>query len=340
MRPNTERTDRVLVAASVFSTGVIVAAVFVGVRSIAWFDVLHGVPGSVDADILWRIRLPRVCLGFLSGAVLAVGGVALQAVFRNPLATPYTLGISAGAAVGAALYMKAGLSFAVGGIPGLAIAAWVSAAFATALMFGLTRASRGFSTATLLLTGVALSFFFSSVVLFIQYIGDVTTSFRVGRWLMGGLEVVGFAQVWQLAPFATIGLATVIAARRDLDLLAMGDESAASRGVVVRRVKVRLLVAVSTMVAGVVATCGPIGFVGLIVPHVGRLVVGPKHDRLVPLTLLGGGTFLILCDTAARTVIAPVEIPVGVITALLGGPFFLALLLRQRASAERERGVG
>jgi iron complex transport system permease protein len=339
MPATAERTGRLIVAAGALSVAVMVAAVLVGVRSIAWLDILRGAHTGIDSDIVWRIRLPRVCLGFVSGAVLAVGGLALQAVFRNPLATPYTLGVSSGASVGAALYMKAGYSVAVLGISGLSIAAWLSATAATALVFGLTRAGRGFSTATLLLTGVALSFFFSSVVLFIQYIGDVATSFRVGRWLMGGLEVVGFGPLTELLPFAGLGLLTLLVTRRELDLLAMGDESAANRGVDVTRVKVRVLAAVSMMVGAVVAICGPIGFVGLIVPHVGRLVIGPRHDRLVPLSLLGGGSFLVLCDVAARTVVAPVEVPVGVITALLGGPFFLALLMRQHTSAERERGI-
>lgn len=325
--------------ATLLSAGVMVAAILVGVRSIAWLDLLRGVQSGVDADIVWRIRLPRVCLGFASGAVLALGGLALQAVFRNPLATPYTLGVSSGAALGAALYMKAGTSFAVVGISGLSLAAWLAATAATALLFGLTRAGRGFSTATLLLTGVTLSFFLSSILLFVQYIGDVATSFRVGRWLLGGLEVVGFDPLLQLAPFATAGVITLLMTRRELDLLAMGDESAASRGIDVSRVKVRVLIAVSAMVGSVVAICGPIGFVGLIVPHMARVLIGPQHDRLMPLCLVGGGTFLVLCDTVARMVAAPVEIPVGVITALLGGPFFLALLLRQQNGAERERGV-
>ena len=325
--------------ATLLSAGVMIAAILVGVRSIAWLDLLRGVQSGVDGDIVWRIRLPRVCLGFVSGAVLALGGLALQAVFRNPLATPYTLGVSSGAALGAALYMKAGTSFAVVGISGLSLAAWLAATAATALLFGLTRASRGFSTATLLLTGVTLSFFLSSILLFVQYIGDVATSFRVGRWLLGGLEVVGFDPLMQLAPFATAGVITLLITRRELDLLAMGDESAASRGVDVTRVKVRILIAVSAMVGSVVAICGPIGFVGLIVPHIARVLIGPQHDRLMPLCLVGGGTFLVLCDTVARTVAAPVEIPVGVITALLGGPFFLALLLRQQNRAERERDM-
>ncbi len=333
------RGDRVLAAAIVLSAATIVVALFAGVRSIAWLDVLRGVHPALDTEVLWRIRLPRVCLGFISGAVLAVGGLALQTLFRNPLAEPYTLGISSGASVGAALYMRAGLNFAVGGISGLSIAAWTSAAAATAVVVGLTRAGRGFSTATLLLTGVAVSFFLSSLVLFVQCMGDVATSFRVGRWLLGGLEVVGFAPVWQLVPFAAVGLLTVLASRRELDLLAIGDDGAASRGVVVTCAKMRTLAAVSTMVAGTVAICGPIGFVGLVVPHVGRRLIGAGHGRLVPLCVLGGGSFLVLCDAAARTLAAPVEIPVGIVTALLGGPFFLGLLLRERARGERERGV-
>lgn len=332
-------SDRVLAAAIVLSAITIVAALVAGVRPIAWLDVVRGVPREMDIEVLWHLRLPRVCLGFISGAVLAVGGLALQALFRNPLAEPYTLGISSGASVGAALYMRAGLNFAVCGVSGLSIAAWSSAAAATVVVVCLTRAGRGFSTATLLLTGVAVSFFLSSLVLLIQCMGDVTTSFRVGRWLLGGLEIVGFAPVWQVVPFAAVGLVTVLASRREMDLLAIGEDGAASRGVAVTRAKMRILAAVSTMVAGTVAVCGPIGFVGLVVPHLGRRLIGPGHARLVPLCVLVGGSFLVLCDAAARTLAAPVEIPVGIVTALLGGPFFLGLLLRGRARGERERGV-
>lgn len=283
-------------------------------------------------EILWRIRVPRVCLGLLTGAALAASGMAFQAMFRNALATPYTLGVSSGASLGAALYMRAAFRIDAAGLDGVSLAAFGGAVLSTMLVYGLTRLGRAFSTATLLLAGVATSFSFTSLILLTQYTSDVTTSFRVGRWLMGGLEVVGFEPVWQVLPFAIIGLVAVSVLAREMDLLVVGEDLAATRGVSVEQVKRLLFFAVSIMVGGVTAVCGPIGFVGLIVPHIGRLMVGGHHRFLTPFSVLGGAAFLVTCDTVARVAIAPVEIPVGSITALVGGPFFLTLLLWGRAS--------
>lgn len=285
----------------------------------------------IEARILTEVRLPRVSLGFLAGAALATAGMAFQALFRNALATPYTLGVSAGASLGAAIYVHAGLAANVAGVPGYTLAALGGALLSIALVYGVARVTSGFSSSTLLLAGVAISFLFTSVILAIQYVGDVTTSFRIGRWLLGGLEVVGFLPVIHVLPFAAAGIGILLAISRDLDLLVSGEESAATRGVPVATVKQLVLAAASLMVAGVVATCGPIGFVGLVVPHVGRIVVGPRHRTLGPFSILAGGTFLVACDTVGRTVVAPVEIPVGIITALVGGPFFLAMLIQGHA---------
>ncbi len=282
----------------------------------------------IEARILSEVRIPRVTLGFLAGAALATAGMAFQALFRNALATPYTLGVSAGASLGAAIYVHLGIAASLAGIPGYAFAALAGALLAIALVYAIARATSGFSSSTLLLAGVAISFLFTSVILAIQYIGDVTTSFRIGRWLLGGLEVVGFLPVIHVLPFAVVGIAILLAISRDLDLLVVGEEAAASRGVSVTTVKKLIFAAASLMVGGVVATCGPIGFVGLVVPHIGRLVFGPKHRTLGPFSVLAGGTFLVACDAVGRTVVAPVEIPVGIVTALIGGPFFLAMLVQ------------
>lgn len=309
----------------------VAAGLLAGIKPLSWPEVWNG--AGVDGEIFWRLRLPRVCLGFLAGGALAAGGLAYQAMFRNPLATPFTLGISSGASFGTALYIKLGLSLGWGGLPGQSLAAFLGASLTAALVYGLTRARRGFSTTVLLLAGVAVSFCLTSLILFLQYMGDLTTSFRIGRWLMGGLETVGFAPVLQVLPFAAAGIAVVLALHRELDLLALGEDIAAARGVAVSRAKKLLFLAVSLMVGGTVAACGPIGFVGLIVPQAGRLLIGPRHGPLALFSVLGGGAFLVLCDVAARTVIAPAEIPAGVVTALLGGPFFLALLLRGHPGA-------
>ena len=288
----------------------------------------------IEARILSEVRLPRVSLGFLAGAALATAGMAFQALFRNALATPYTLGVSAGASLGAAIYVHLGITASLAGIPGYAFAALGGALLSMMLVYAVASATYGFRSSTLLLAGVAISFLFTSVILAIQYIGDVTTSFRIGRWLLGGLEVVGFLPVIHVLPFAVAGIAILLATSRDLDLLVVGEESAAARGVSVTAVKKLIFAAASLMVGGVVATCGPIGFVGLVVPHVGRLVLGPRHRTLGPFSVLAGGTFLVACDAIGRTVVAPVEIPVGIITALIGGPFFLAMLVRGH---ERQR---
>jgi iron complex transport system permease protein len=285
----------------------------------------------IEARILSEVRLPRVTLGFLAGAALATAGMAFQALFRNALATPYTLGVSAGASLGAAIYVHMGITANLAGIPGYVFAALAGAVLAIALVYAVARATYGFSSSTLLLAGVAISFLFTSVILAIQYIGDVTTSFRIGRWLLGGLEVVGFLPVIHVLPFAVVGIVILLAISRELDLLVVGEESAASRGVAVTTVKKIIFGAASLMVGGVVATCGPIGFVGLVVPHIGRILLGPRHRTLGLFSMLAGGTFLVACDAVGRTVVAPVEIPVGIITALVGGPFFLAMLIQRHS---------
>lgn len=323
-----ESRSRFLAALAVSAAVILAGALMMGMRPLSWAEVLRGADAGIDGEIFWRIRVPRVFLGFLAGAALAVSGMAFQSLFRNPLATPFTLGVSSGASLGAAIYIRFGLAFSLAGLSGLSLMAFAGAALSVAFVYGLTRAGRGFSSATMLLAGVAISFFFTSLIVFVQYIGDHTVAFRVSRWLMGGLEVVGFDAVIKLLPFAIAGFLTILFLLHELDLLAIGEDIAATRGVAVHRVKKMIFFGVSLMVGGVVAVCGPIGFVGLIVPHVGRFVVGPRHTDLAPFCVLTGGAFLAACDAVGRTVISPMEIPVGIITALLGGPFFLFLLLR------------
>jgi iron complex transport system permease protein len=314
---------------SVAAVGTVVCAVMLGPRG----TLSPLLPDDeVEARIVTDVRLPRVTLGFVAGAALATAGMAFQALFRNALATPYTLGVSAGASLGAALYVHTGVSASMAGLPGHVAAALAGAAASTALVYAVARASVGFSSSALLLTGVAVSFLCTSLILAIQYVGDVTTSFRIGRWLLGGLEAVGFVPVVHVLPFAVIGIGTFLAISRELDLLVVGEESATARGVSVGSVKRLVFAAASLMVGGVVATCGPIGFVGLVVPHIGRILLGPRHRTLGPFSVLAGGTFLVGCDAVGRTVVAPVEIPVGIVTALVGGPFFLAMLVQGHAN--------
>jgi iron complex transport system permease protein len=287
-----------------------------------------GAESALDAQIFWQMRVPRVLLAFLAGSALSLAGMAFQALFRNPLATPYTLGVSSGAAFGAAVTIWLGVPLLGGVTP--ALASFAGAGLSVLLVWGLSRARRGMSTAAMLLAGVAVSFFFSSLILFVQFLADFAGSLRVLHWLMGRIEAVGYGGVLTLLPFSLVGSLVVLSRHRELDLFSAGEELAAARGVEVARTRGLLFLAVSLMVGGVVSACGPIGFVGMMVPHVCRLLLGPSHRLLGVASLAGGGAFLVFCDTLARTVIATAEIPVGVVTSLLGGPFFVWLLVRER----------
>jgi len=322
MRP---RTALLILLALWIATAVLTP--LVGSQPVRLADVLRGDP--TVAAIFWQIRLPRILLALLGGAALAVSGLGFQTLFRNPLAEPYTLGISSGAALGAVLALR----FEGGQFLGLSLvglASFAGALGATALIVGLALRRQGIQTSTLLLAGVAVSLSCSAIILFLQYLSDSTQTFRMVRWMMGGLSVVGYTEVLWLLPWVLGGSAALFALRWELNLLLTGEELAASRGVDLARLRRLVLLATSLMIGALVAVAGPIGFVGLIVPHILRRVVGHDHLFLVPACILGGGAFLTLCDAVGRTVMAPAELPVGILTALLGGPFFLWLLVFRR----------
>ncbi|HEY4562406.1 MAG TPA: iron ABC transporter permease [Thermoanaerobaculia bacterium] len=322
MRP---RTALLLLLALWIATAVLTP--LVGSQPVRLADVLRGDP--TVAAIFWQIRLPRILLALLGGAALAVSGLGFQTLFRNALAEPYTLGISSGAALGAVLALRLqGGSFL--GLSIVALASFAGALGATALIVGLALRRQGIQTSTLLLAGVAVSLSCSAIILFLQYLSDSTQTFRMVRWMMGGLSVVGYSEVLWLLPWVLGGSAALFALRWELNLLLTGEELAASRGVDLARLRRLVLLATSLMIGALVAVAGPIGFVGLIVPHMLRRLVGHDHLFLVPACLLGGGAFLTLCDAVGRTVMAPAELPVGILTALLGGPFFLWLLVWRR----------
>jgi len=321
---------RRLVLLGGLSLAAVAAAPLVGMKQIPLATLLH--PGGTDVPsvILWSIRLPRVLAAFLGGAGLALGGAVFQAMFRNPLATPYTLGVASGASLGVAVASRLGLSVALAwGLTTTPLAAFAGALVAVAVVWLIAWLRPGFSSTVLLLAGVAMSFFFSSLILFVQYTASLGDSFRIVRWLMGGLGSIDWSLTSQMAPFVIVGAALTLAHARELDLLSVGPEIAASRGVDVARCRMLLFLGASLMVGGVVAACGPVGFVGMMAPHICRMLLGSHHRHLLPASFLLGGAFLTTCDTLARTVLAPVELPVGVITAFLGGPFFLWLLLRR-----------
>lgn len=307
---------------------ILALAPFVGGNEVSFSAFFQGDLSETGALIFWKIRLPRSCLAWVAGAGLAMAGMVFQALFRNALATPFTLGVSSGASLGAAVGVSLGLSFQFLGFSGITAFALLGALVAITVVYGLTQMKRDCSTGTMLLAGVAVNFFFSSLILLIQYSSNFYDTFRILRWLMGGLQMVGFGAVLQLLPFVAGVFALLLLWTQELNLLTLGEEMAASRGVAVRSMKTTLFILVSVMVGTVVSICGPIGFVGLMCPHICRLLVGADHRRLLPATFFFGGAFLVLCDTVARTLFSPTELPVGIFTNFLGGPFFLWLLLR------------
>ncbi|MCP4896681.1 MAG: iron ABC transporter permease [bacterium] len=310
---------------------------WVGQESIS-ISALSDPTGTTPAGvILWKLRLPRLFGALLAGAALALCGAAFQAIFRNPLATPFTLGLASGSAFGVAAVTRAGLAVSASFFPVSSVAALVGALVAIGIVWLIARLRPAFSSSVLLLAGVAMNFFFSSLILVLQYTASLGDSYRIVRWLMGGLAGLSYSDVYRMLPFVVVGGIVILALSRELDLLSTGEDIAASRGVNVGRTRQILFIAASVMVGGIVAACGPIGFVGMMAPHMCRLVVGARHRHLLPVTALFGGAFLAICDAVARTVIAPIELPVGVITAFFGGPFFLWLLLRSSSTVRTQR---
>jgi iron complex transport system permease protein len=285
---------------------------------------------NVDAQIFFIARLPRVVGAALVGGSLAAAGVVFQALLRNPLAAPETLGVSIGASVGAVLAITLLPEFSIAGLSAVSLASFAGSLGALGVVYALATArSRGMSSTVLLLGGVVLTSFLGAVVTFIQYLADFTQTFRTVRWLMGSLDVGSYAPIAAaLVPLAVAaaGYATL---PRALDLLSLGPDAAAARGVDVARAERIALVSASLSTGAAVSLSGPIGFVGIVVPHLVRLIVGAQHRLVLPASALFGAAFLITCDLIARTAFGPVELPVGIVTAMIGGPFFLWLLLRR-----------
>jgi iron complex transport system permease protein len=302
-----------------------------GVNEIRWTDIFSKMSSeSREGSIFWKMRLPRVIMGFTAGAIFALGGMVFQALFRNPLVSPFTLGVTSGASLGAALYIYLGISFALFGLSGISYFAFIGALISVWVVWVLARAKANASTSTILLAGVAVSFFFSSLIMFIQYLSGVNQSVKISRWLMGGFYTFGYGEVMNLIPIALIGLLVIWYFSYDLNLLTTGEDFAKSRGVSTSYVLYFLIIFVSFLIGVVVSLCGPIAFIGIVAPHVCRFFIGSNHRHLTIATFLVGGSFLVLCDALARLVIAPAEMPVGVITALIGGPFFVWLLVRTK----------
>lgn len=295
------------------------------------FDTSIPFADNLDAQIFFVARLPRVLAGVMVGAALASSGVVFQALLRNPLATPFTLGVSAGAALGAILVLTFHLPSGVAGFSAVPIASFAGALGAVVIVYALARAKhQKISTNTLLLAGVTLNSFFSALILFVQFLADYSQTFRTVRWLMGDLDVSSYAPLAAALPPMLLAFGAFAVLPKRMNLLSIGDESAASRGIDVHRTQRLAFASASLATGAAVSLGGPVGFIGIIVPHLVRLLVGADHRVVLPASAFGGAAFLVACDTIARTVMSPLEVPVGIITAVIGGPFFLWLLIRSR----------
>lgn len=326
-----EQKNILIYLGAIFSAGVLIfLALFIGSSQIGPVDVaaylfnLDNVSAST-AIIIGEIRLPRIILAFIVGAGLAVAGTVFQAIIRNPMVDPYIIGISAGAGTGVMLALFLGIEIAIFNLSSLPAFAFLGAVGTVFVVYQLARVGNKLPVLTFLLAGVAVSFILNSLMSFLMVLRTENLQ-QLVYWLMGSLAGAAWNDVYMILPYFLIAFVVIIFYLKDLNILLLGEESAAHLGLNVEKTKIVLLGAASLMTASVVSVSGSIGFIGLVVPHIARMIIGPDHRKLIPLAALFGASFLLLADTAARTFMAPMELPVGIITALAGGPYFIYLL--------------
>jgi len=299
----------------------------------AWDQIAAGQWGK-DANILVKQRLPRVCLGFLAGGTLALVGAVFQVVLRNVLATPYTLGVTGGGALGAVVAISVpGLALAWGPFSSVQLFALAGSFVALLFIYTVARKTAGLSMNVVLLAGVTFGILTGAMIMLVRFLVSPHLLISMERWMMGGLDVVGFRQIAALMPFLVPAIAVLLPLAPSLNHLSLGDEMALGHGVDVPAVQRQALIAGSVATASVVSLAGPIGFVGLVIPHMVRRISGNDQRLALPGSFALGGAFLLACDAVARTVVAPTEMPVGIITAIIGGPVFIYLLVRRRWQA-------
>jgi iron complex transport system permease protein len=312
-----------LLAAIVLSLAI--GSVFISPAEI--WDILRGVGEEKFAFIIWNIRLPRTILVALTGAALSGSGAAYQGLFRNPLADPFLIGVASGAGLGAVIAMSIQWPYSFWGLMAIPMSAFIAALLTVFIVYFLARVGQTIPTTNLILAGVAFSSFATSLTSFLM-LRSTSEVRRALGWLLGGASQSGWTAILAMLPYLVIGLSILIFFSYRLNLLQFGDDQAQQMGLNVNRTKTILLIASSLATASAVAFSGIIGFIGLIVPHVMRLWFGGDYRRLIPLSIIGGASALIISDVIARVVLAPQEIPVGIITALVGAPFFLWILRR------------
>ena len=319
-------------AMCVLLAATIAIALVSGTMDVSLGDIMNSIAGTLPEDdpvrlVLFKIRLPRIILAGLAGFSLALGGVVFQAVLRNPLADPFVLGVSSGSAFGAVLAIFFGLGFSIG-VP---VFSFAGALLTVYLVMSLGGRRAGMESSTILLTGVIINAFFTAVIMFFISISANERLHSMLFWLYGDLSQGRYLQLAVLAPVVLAVFVWLYSLSRELNIITTGDEIAMQLGVNTQTVKITCMVLVSLLMGVVVAFSGLIGFVGLIVPHLARMALRSDHRLLIPVASLGGAVFLIAADTLARTIVSPAELPVGVITAFMGAPFFI-LLLRKKGS--------
>lgn len=292
------------------------------------FIDLQGISNTQNL-IVSNIRLPRIILSAAIGAGLSIVGCVFQAIFKNPMADPYVLGISSGSALGASIAIVMGFEMTILGIGAITTFAFAGALLTTFTVYSIAKVGAKLPTNTLLLAGVSVSFLLSSIISLIMIFNRDQVE-QIVFWTMGSVSSANWKQVFSLLPFVLIGCVLIYVFSRDLNLMLTGDETATNLGIEVDKVKKIVLIISSIIIAACVSVSGIIGFVGLIIPHMIRILVGPDHRILLPFTTLGGAIFMIISDTLARTLVPPAEIPVGAITSIFGAPYFIYLLIKNK----------
>ncbi len=297
---------------------------FLGVINL---DISNLFSNNPDSFIFWQLRLPRTIMAFIVGSSLALGGLIFQNIFKNSLATPYTLGVSSGAAAGTVAALKMNLVLSIFGINFIYIAGFLGGILSILLILGISRITKSYSVYTILMSGVAINFFFSAFILLLQYMVDITQTVSVLRWLMGSISISGYKDILVIFPVWIFFVSAALLLKKELVMISGGENFAETRGLDVKKFRILLFIIVSLVTGMIVSMTGPIGFIGLIVPHISRQFVKDDFRFLVILTVVSGGILLALADLLARILIPPAEIPVGVITSFFGAPFFLFILI-------------
>ena len=310
-----------------FTLFVAIYSLFIGNGEFNYYKILES---SVESKIFWNNSVPRLLLAIFAGGILSVSGMVFQAIFKNPIASPFTLGIASGASFGTTLYITLGLPLVAFGFPIIMLPASLGAFASIFIIYGISILYKNFNSQIIILTGVVVSFFFSSIIMFSQYITDYTNTFKITRWTMGGLDIVNFNGIMSVMIFGLIGYIVILYYINDLNLISINDELSISRGVSVTKVKKILFFSTSLMIGAVVSITGPIAFVGVIGPYIARILVGNEQKRLSYTSILTGSLLLIICDSISRLIMWPVELPVGIITSIIGGFLFIWIIVKKQ----------